>query len=143
MTTAFAAIVSAFKAELEAAPAVSTYITRARDRDVPAEAADAINVQYEGADPFPGAMHGAPVDWQVQVTVECFARSSTTSGDLAVDPILEAAYERLAANPTLSGLVGDIGTPTIRAESDAQGQKTGWIGMTYTVRQRTNNLTLD
>jgi hypothetical protein len=143
MTTAFATITAGIVALLGAAPAVSPNIFRARDRQMAEEYATAINVQFDGGVPNPGAMKGAPVDWGSRFTVECYARTSTTSGDLAVDPLLEAVYEKIAADSTLGGLVMDIGSPLIEAEYGSEGQKTGWIRMTYPVLHRTANLTLD
>lgn len=141
--TVFVDITAAFVAALAAAPAVSPNIFRARERVLAEEHVTALNVQFDGAEPYAGVMHGAPVDWRSKITVECYARSSTTSGDLAVDPLLAAAYARLAFDTTLGGMVADIGYPQIEAENDSAGQKTGWIRMTYAVEHRTNNLTLD
>lgn len=141
--TAFADITAAFVAVLSAAPAVSANIFRARDRVIAEDQANAINVQFDGATPYAGAMSGAPIDWESKISVECYARTTATSGDLAVDPLLSAAYARLAADSTLGGTVADIGAPQIEAEYDAQGQKTGWVRMTYTVSHRTSLLTLD
>jgi hypothetical protein len=141
--TAFADITAAFIAALSTAPAVSANIFRARDRTIAENQATALNVQFDGSEPYAGAMHGAPVDWISKISVECYARSSVTSGDLAVDPLLSAAYARLAADTTLGGRVADIGAPNILTEYDSQGQKTGWVRMTYSVQHRTSHLTLD
>ena len=141
--TQFANITAAFIAALSNAPAVSANIFRARDRTMAEEHIDAINVQFDGADPYTGAMYGAPVDWLSKISVECYARSSVVSGDLAVDPLFATAYARLAADSTLGGAVADIGTPSIEAENDAQGQKTGWVRLSYLVSHRTSHLTLD
>jgi hypothetical protein len=141
--TAFADITAAFIAALSTAPAVSANIYRARDRVIAEDQATAINVQFDGSEPYAGVMFGAPIDWTSKITVECYARSATTSGDLAVDPLLSAAYARLATDTTLGGMVADIGYPHIGAEYDSQGQKTGWVRMTYSVSHRTSNLTLD
>lgn len=139
----FTDITAAFVAALSAAPAVSDNIFRARDRAIAEDQPTAINVQFDAADPRPVAMFGAPVDWLSRFTVECYARSSTASGDLAVDPLLLNVFARMAANSTLGGLVADIGVPTIEAEYDSAGQKTGWVRMTYSVSHRTRNLTLE
>ena len=141
--TAFVDITAAFVAALVAAPAVSPNIFRARERVLAEEHVTAINVQFDGAIPYAGVMHGAPVDWRSKVTIECYARSTTTSGDLAVDPLLANVYTRMAQDTTLGDMVADIGYPIIEAENDAAGQKTGWIRMTYSVEHRTNNGTLD
>lgn len=143
MTTAFANITAAIVSLLKTEPAVSANIFRARDRQMAEEYANAINVQFEGTDPNPGAINGAPVDWNSKFSVECYARTSTTSPDLAVDPLIAAVYERIAADTTLGGLVTDIGSPIIDAEYSAEGQKTGWVRMTYPILHRTSNLTLD
>jgi hypothetical protein len=142
MTTAFAAIVGAVVAVLNAGTPVSPNIFRARERALAEEYATAINVQWDGGTPDNGAMQGAPVDWESRVTVECYARSSTTGGDLAVDPLLEQVYQRLAADSTLGGRVANLCCIHIEAQNDAQGQKTGWVGMSYAVFHRTSNLNL-
>lgn len=143
MTSAFANITTAIIAELSASPAVSENIFRARDRQIAEQHIDVINVEFDGAEPNYGAMRGAPVDWRSQYTIECYARTATTSGDLAVDPLLLNCYARLMIDPTLGGIVMDIGAPAIKAEYDSQGQKTGWVRMTFPVLHRTNNFSLE
>lgn len=143
MTTAFSAITGAFLVALSSAPAVSASIYRARDRELPEARGDAVNVVFEAAEPAPGAIAGAPVDWRTRIAVECYCRTSASSADLAMDPLLEKIFARLAADMTLGGLVDDIGYPAIEADYDSQGQKTGWMRLTYTVQHRTSNLTLN
>lgn len=143
MTTAFSAITAAFVARLEADPPVAEKITRADRRRVEDETEQAVNVQFDGAVPEAGAIKGAPVDWQSRIIVECKVRSSSTTGDVAVDYLLQTVYARLAADTTLGGLVEDIGVPIIESAYDAQGQKTGWMQMTYTVLHRTTENTLE
>lgn len=141
--TAFARITGALIALLEADPPLSQQIFRARDRQLAEDYPDAINVQFDFATPFSGAIHGAPVDWDSKFTIECYARTSSTSADLAVDPLVLQVYQRIAADTTLGGLVADIGAPTIEAEYTAEQQRTGWVRMSYPVMHRTNNLTLE
>jgi hypothetical protein len=143
MTTAFANITAAFITALSTEPAVSSHIFRARDRQIAEDCTDAVNVQFDGAEPNAGVMHNAPVDWRSRISVECYARSSSSSGDVAVDALLAAVYARLAQDTTLGGVVDDIGMPTLEAEYETQGQKTGWVRLTYSVLHRTSNLTLD
>lgn len=140
--TAFYAITTALIAVLQTNPPVSPNIYRARDRQVPEQDDSAIVVQYEGGTPTLGAIRGAPVDWLSKFTVECFARSSSDTADLAVDPLLLGVYGRIAADTTLGGLVDDIGAPMIEAEYSTEGKKTGWVRMTYAISHRTQNLTL-
>jgi hypothetical protein len=141
--TVFIDIVSAIIALLNAGTPVSPMITRARDKAIPETEPNAINVQFDAAQPAPGVLFGAPVDWTSRIIIDCYARSISTSGDLAVDPLLSSVYARIAADTTLSGKVANIGVPQIETEYDSQGQKTGWIRMTYLIEHRTTHLTLE
>lgn len=142
MTTAFAAIADKFVERLEAAPAVCNQVFRARSREIAEQHAQALNVYFEGADPKEATIAGAPVDWVSRVIVECYARTAATTADLAVDPLIEGVYDRIAADDTLGGMVFFVGTPTIDAEYDARGQKTGWVRMVFPVEHRTDNATV-
>ncbi len=62
---------------------------------------------------------------------------------MAVDPLLAGVAARIAADSTLGGLVADVWLAGLEAEYNAEGQKTGWIRMTYLVQHRTSNLTLE
>lgn len=141
--TAFFKITSALIAVLSAAPPVSSNIYRARDRHVPEKNGTALNVQFNGALPEEGAINGAPVDWRSKFTVECFARSTTLGGDAAVDPLVLEVFRRIAADTTLGGLVSHVGYPLIEAEYTAEGDRTGWVCMTYPVEHRTTDLILE
>lgn len=140
MSSAFADITEAFIESLNAKPPVCAMIFRARDRQVPDGAAAALNVQFDGAVPDRGVIKGAPVDWLSRYTIECFARSVGSSPDVAVDSLMQAVYERLAGDSTLGGVVDDLGEPVIEAEYSAEGKRTGWVSLTYTVQHRTANL---
>ncbi len=142
--TAFVNITAALVARLVAAPAVSANIFRARDRPMAAQYVEALSVQWEGGESSRGAMHGAPVDWLSKFTVECYARATgDVTPDVAVDPLLAGVAARIAADTTLGGLVADVWLAGLEAEYNAEGQKTGWIRMTYLVQHRTSNLTLE
>lgn len=141
--TAFASITGALVALLEADPPVSANIFRARDRELAEQFPDAVNIQFDGANPEEGAIYGAPVDWISQFTIECWARSTSQRPDLAVDPLMLEIYNRIAADTTLGDTVERIGMPTIRAEYTEDNKKTGWVRMTYPVEHRTANLTLE
>ena len=143
MSSAFSSITAAFVAALSANPAVASTVFRARERQIDGNTQTAVNVQFEGAEPSAGVILGAPVDWRSRIAVDCYARSTALSGDQAIDPVLVAVYARLAQDTTLTGLVADIGLPMIDADYDAQGQKTGWVRMTYIVIHRTTNLTVE
>lgn len=139
MSTAFFQVVSAVKAKLEAQPPVCKSIHRARTTPVPEQEAEAVNVQWERALPAQTGIKGAPVDWSTSVTVECFARSVTESGDAAVDPLLERVVARLAEDPSLGGLVDDLVLAGLEAENTAEGKKTGWVRLIYAAEHRTYN----
>lgn len=142
-TTAFFKITDAIVALLSQAPPVSPNIYRARDRQVPEKNETAVNVQFNNGLPFEATIFGAPVDWVSKYSVECFARSRDVAGDAAVDPLLLSVYNRLGADPTLSGLVFNVGAPSIEAEYTADGDKTGWVRLIFPVEHRTQNLTLE
>lgn len=142
MSTAFFKIVSAVIDALKASPAVCSRIDRARTTEVPEQDTEAVSVQWSQALPAQGAINGAPIDWRSRITVECFARSIRDSGDVAVDPLLGRVYDRLADDPTLGGLIGDLMIAGIEAENSAEGKKTGWVCLTYIADHRTSNSTL-
>jgi hypothetical protein len=144
MTTAFSQIVGAVIAALEAAPPVCTTIYRARSNVVPDSLDQAVSVQWDQTSAQPAAIMGAPKDWETRLTVECYAstRSARESGDIAVDPLLEAVYTRLAQDTTLGGLIEDLNIVGIEAENSAEGKKTGWVRLTYIAMHRTTNTSL-
>jgi hypothetical protein len=130
------------KAPLEAAPVIAK-VYRALDREAPIQDDHVVTVQFEGAEPVDGEILGAPVDWQSLFTVDLFSRSIAQSGDVAVDPLFNEVYRRLAADRTLGGMVADIGNPRIKAENTADAKKTGWVRLAYIVQHRTANSTLE
>lgn len=143
MTTAFFKITGAVFDALSAEPAVCATIWRARPNVVPDQVDQAVNTQWERALPQPRTIAGAPIDWATTVTVEIYARSVIDSGDISVDPLLEAVYDRLAQDPTLGGLVANLGIAGIEAENTAEGKKTGWVRLTYIAEHCTENSTLE
>ncbi|HEY0064715.1 MAG TPA: hypothetical protein VGC21_21540 [Telluria sp.] len=140
--TAFASITTALKDLLAAEPPVSPQIFRARDRQLAEQFETAVNIQFDGSMPVNSGFSDSPVDWESRFTIECYARTAG-SADLAVDPLLSEVFKRIALDTTLGGLVMDIGYPLIEAEYTSEQVKTGWIRMTYPVRHRTSNLTLE
>lgn len=138
--TAFSKVVAAVVAALGTAPAVCDTIYRARPNVVPDQASFVVNVQMEGSRPTYGAIHGAPIDWDTRVIVECFARGMGDSGDVLVDPLLAAVYARLAGDSTLGGLVDDFKCVDLEAENTSEGKKIGWVRLVYIAQQRTDNL---
>lgn len=139
MTTAFSKIVGAIVAALQAAPPVCTTVYRARPNIIPEQVDQAVNVQWDQTLASAGVIRGAPVDWTTKVSIDCFARSLMDTGDVAVDPLLEAVYARLGQDPTLGGLIGDLNIAGIEAENAAEGKKTGWVRLTYIAQHTTEN----
>ena len=143
MKTAFANIVSAIIAALQANPPVCDLIDRARATVVPDQALKAVSVQWDGAQPQRIGIAGAPVDWETRITIECLARSVKESGDLAVDGLLADVAARLDQDTTLGGLVADLRIAGLEAENTTEGKKTGWVRMTYIAEHRTDNGSLE
>ena len=140
MSTIFAGIVSAMVSALSAAPAVSAQIFRARLRPLAQQHTTAVVVRVQESQAERAAMHGAPVDFTTTIAVECYARSATTSADLAADDLLAAVYAKLAADSTLAGLVGDLYPTAINYDFDADGEQTACVTLFYTVVHRAANL---
>lgn len=143
MASSFSDITAALVALFQAEPPLAPAIFRARDRAVSKSTTTAISVQWDGAVPEPGAIAGAPVYWKSRYSVECYARTTAESPDVAVDPILVGVYARIAADTTLAGLVLNVGEPLIEAEYSAEGDKTGWVRMSYDIEHQTENSTLE
>lgn len=143
MTTSFSQIIDAFVSVLSASVAVSASISRSRTSVISEDETSAINVTWEGSKPERSTIAGAPIDWVSRIVVECYARSETQTGDIAIDPLLLAVYERLANNRTLSGLVDDIGEPLIEPWFDAQETRTGGVRLTYLVEHSTESFNLE
>jgi hypothetical protein len=141
--TAFAAITGALVQLMEAGTPVAPVVFRARDRQLAEQYASAVSVQCDGSAPMSGAILGAPIDWESRFSIECWARTTTTSADLAVDPLVFDVYQRIAADTTLAGLVDDVSAPLIEFEYTAEDKKTGWVRMTYLITHRTVNSTLE
>lgn len=143
MSTAFASIVGAIVARLQQAPAVSAQVHRARMRPLPSDWTDAVVVRILDAQLDPFVILGAPVNVDTTVVVECYARSTTLSADLAADAVLQAVYARLVADPTLAGLVADLQLQSLAYDFDADADRAACVSLTYLVRHRTASLSLE
>ncbi len=143
MSTAFAAIVGAMTSALQQAPAVSPQVHRARIRPLPAEWSTAVVVRIQEAELDRLAIRGAPINVDTTVVVECYARNATLSPDLVADSLLQAVYARLAADPTLGGLVADCQLTGLAYDFDADADRTACVTLNYLVRHRTASLSLE
>lgn len=144
MTTAVAAVVSAMVATLQAAPAVSPQVHRARLRPMAADWATAVVVRPLSVAFDPFAIQHAPFNLDTQIAVECYARASAgTSGDAAVDALMQAVYARLMSDTTIGGLVGDLRPDRLDFDLDADGDNTACATFTFTVLHSAGNKTLE
>jgi len=140
--TIFAQIVGAIVTELQAAPAVSAHVYRARMRPLPAGALAVVCVRIGKADLQRGVGSGVPHLAVTAVAVECYARASAgTDVDTALDALLQSVITRLLANPSLGGLVGDINPTGVVYDFDADGEQTACAAITFDVMHVTPSFT--
>lgn len=140
--TVFATIVTAVVATLTAGTPVSPNIYRARMRPIAQQHDTAVVVRIGSAAAERGDIGGAPVDFTTQLAVECYARSATTTPDLAADALLGTVYARLMADTTLGGLVMDMHLTNIDYDFDETGEKTACVTLQLAVRHRASSTTL-
>lgn len=143
MATVFAGIVTAIVALLQSGVPVSPQIHRARVRPLPEDWTTAVSVRLEQAEFDRLAIRQAPINLDTTVVVECYARSSTLTPDLAADALLAAVYARLAADPTLGGTVSDLQPLSMTYDFDSDADRTACVSITYLVRHRTQSLSLE
>lgn len=144
MTTAVAAVVSAMVSTLQAAPAVSPQVHRARLRPMAADWASAVVVRPLSVAFEPFAIQHAPFNLDTQIAVECYARASAgTTGDAAVDALMQAVYARLMSDTTLGGLVGYLRPDRLDFDLDADGDNTACATFTFTVLHSAGNNALE
>lgn len=143
MATKLAGIVGAMVSALQSGTPVSAQIYRARMRPLAAQHANAVVVRVLSSDPEPGALNGAPIDWQSQIGVECYARSTTTSPDLSADSLWASTYARLMADTTLGGLVGELRCIGLAYDFDVDADSTTCLTSTWQANHRTASLTLE
>lgn len=144
MSTIFSQIIGAIVTELGSATAVSAQIHRSRVRPASSDWTTMVVVRPTEANFERFSVNGAVLNVDTTIAVECYARTiSGTAPDVAVDTLLSAVYARLAANPTLSGLVSDLVAQTLTYDFDADGEPTVCATLTYTALHRAQNLTLE
>lgn len=136
--TAFASVIGAMQAALQAAPAVSPNVFRARARVVPQQMATAIVVRPGQAERDSSVGQGAVAVWLTAVAVDCYARGTTASPvDDAVDALIGNAVDRLQQDPALGGLVGSLDPQAITWDFDVDGEQTACATVTFYVRHAT------
>lgn len=138
MTTAFASVVGAMVAQLNAVTPVSPHIYRARMRVLPSTVQSAVVVRILGAEVDAAAGQNVCGVWATAVAVECYARSgASTSPDVAVDALLEAVVTRLQQNRSLGGLVGDLVITSVNYDFDVDGETTACATVLFSIRHAT------
>lgn len=96
MATAFLGLVQQVVALLAAAPAIADEVTLNRQTPVPRPRGSLINVVLDLSKGQRAAVAAGPMDFTTRVAVEIYRQHDTgTEGAAAVDPYLQAAYERL------------------------------------------------
>ncbi|MGB3068445.1 MAG: hypothetical protein WBC18_07855 [Ottowia sp.] len=135
--TVFAQVVGAIVNQLEAAPAVSARIHRARMRPLPTGAGTGVCVRIGRADLQKGVGQGVPYLAATGIAVECYARGPADSIDALLDALLQSAVSRLLADPTLGGLVGDLNLTGVSYDFDVDGDATGCAIVTFDVLHST------
>jgi hypothetical protein len=143
MSTAFGSIVAGIVTRLQAAPAVSAQVYRARLKPVAAQSDTAVVVRIRSSSAAPFAILNGPTDWDTLIDIECYARSATLSPDAAADELLGAVYDRLSADPTLGGLVMDLGVTDLQYDFAAEADQMACVTLTLKALHRTNNLSLE
>lgn len=136
--TAFASVIGAMQAALQAAPAVSSNVFRARARVVPQQMATAIVVRPAQAERDASVGQGAMALWLTAVALDCYARGTASNPvDVAVDELMGAAVQRLMQDPSLGGLVGSIDPQGVSWDFDVDGEQTACVTVTFYVRHAT------
>lgn len=144
MTTIINAAVTAMVSALQGAPAVAPVVGRVVLRQFSQDTATAVVVRPLRSDASEGALAtDYPISWTSAVAVECYARAiGATAPDVAVDAVLEAAYTRLMADPTLGGVTLSLQPQQVAYDFDADGEKTACATLVFHVFQRANAGTL-
>lgn len=145
MTTAFGTIVAAIKTALEASPAVSAQVDRARLRPVPESQETAVSIRLESAAADRFAILNGPTDWDTTILIECYARSAgaTQTADEAVDALLGSVWAKLAADTSLGGLVMDLNPVSLEYDFDGKADDMACVTLGLRVLHRTNNPSLE
>lgn len=141
---AFDALIEAIVTTLRQAPAVSAGPI---DEDIELESlaetiAEAVSVSHVRATPTdPGLVHGHSQEWTSDLVIECHARKDQRvggGGARASRALAGAVFERLRSEPTLGGLVDDLGLPTVTTETAMHDTRIGLTTLRYAVMHTTS-----
>ncbi|MEN9885767.1 MAG: hypothetical protein RL758_345 [Pseudomonadota bacterium] len=136
--SAFSGLVTAVVAALQAAPSVASgRVFANRLRTLSASETTAVVVRVESTSATETVL-GAH-DWQTQVSVECYGKTSSgTSAEAAVDTLLVAVWPRLMALSPASLAVSRVAVdPQIVWDRDLDATDTVCASVRLTVQHRT------
>ena len=141
--TVFANIIAAVVVRLQTVPAASLQVYRARLKPIAEQHQDAVVVRIESSLPERFGILNAPTDWDTTLAIECYARSATLTADQAVDALLAKVFAKLAADPSLGGLVMDLNPTALEYDFAGDAEQMACATLTLKVLHRTQNLTLE
>lgn len=131
-------------AALQAGPAVCPQVHRTRVRPGAAAWPQMVVIRLLDVALQPFAVRGGPMNADTRVAVECHARAAAgLSAEDALDELLGAVYQRLAQDPSLGGLLGDLEPLGLTYDFDAEGDPVGVATLTYIARHRVQGGTLE
>lgn len=144
-TNAVDDIINAMIATLQAAAALSDTIVEDDDTAIGEDASDAIVITYVRSVPADPLVYlGQPIDWDTEISIECYARAdNTTSNGRASRQLHAAAYARLMAEPSLGGRLQDLVCIGITHDQERRASRLGCCIGQYRTRHRTQSATLD
>ncbi len=109
MTTQHFQIAGAVVDALLAAPAIADgRVHRSRTRPISQGTTSGVVVRLTRSASGDSQMMGGRTTWTTLISVECYGRGTTDVPESGADAIVQAVFERLAANPTLGGLAMDL-----------------------------------
>lgn len=141
MSSAFDSLISGATALLTAATSVCPHVgTDADVEPLPAGRTAAIVVTLGTAQPQQmGGIAGNPVDWLTDLRVGCYASANAASARAAANTLANAAYTRLATDPSLGlGAGVFIGEPRIEWATEQAATRLACATLIYSVSHRTS-----
>ncbi|MBA4341152.1 MAG: hypothetical protein C0423_03245 [Methylibium sp.] len=140
------AVIDAILAAIKQSPALAGgNVAEEVDFDLlPQDTSAGISVELVRSLPSEVVLSGAVVDWATQVRISCAARSDgRTAAGRASRALHAQVYQRLMADPSLGGVVDNIGQPRLTSEAALIGSRLGVLHADYTFQHRSDGATLE
>lgn len=120
MSSAFLDLVAAAKAALLASPPLAGgHVYQGRERPMPQNVAQQIDIHLSNSTGRPMTLNGAVTRWDTAIGLRLRARAAAGSdGDTAADALLVAVFQRLQAVPPPAGVPRWALDPSVRWEVD-------------------------